>query len=120
MPWDFTLTSGNKAERTRRSRGFEGNRTTSPTVNPSVVGEAPAVMEDTDVTSPFQNLANDLAGFFGRTTIAQARVDEAKRLAEQEQKNQEAIVEARRRVWADPEGAKEAMRSGNFDKFVDK
>lgn len=113
MAWDFTLSTGNKTGASRRTSGASFERGGTK-VNRTVTKEAPTTIADPG-NSPLIKAAHTMGDFFGQ---ASAKETEAM-IAKEKERNDEAIVEATRRVLADPEGAREAIRSGDFSKFFD-
>lgn len=112
MAFDFTLTSGNKASRFRRSTS-DINQTTQASANRQVSRQAPTVISDPG-NDPLIGLAAGLGKFFGSMT----KVEAAREQEKEQIRNDEAVAEAKRRVLQDPEGAKEAMRTGDYSKFL--
>jgi len=111
MAWDFTLSSGNKTEKTRRSRSSV-KQASGATLTQSVASEARSVGAAT--SNPLEAIGSGLSSFFGGV-VAQEQTDNE---ALEKKRNEDAIVEAHRRVLADPKGAAEARRTGDHSAFV--
>jgi len=113
MAWDFTLSTGNKSGRSRRSSGSNAARPTS-SVNQTSTPEATIPMAEIG-ESALTKAAGAFGDFFGNMS----QVETAKEMKVESAKNDEAIKEASRRVLADPEGANEAIKTGDYSNFID-
>lgn len=113
MAWDFTLSTGNKTGASRRTSGAQFERGSSK-VNQTHTSQARTVMADVG-NDPLIKAAHTMGDFFGQASAkeTEAMIDKEK------ERNKEAIIEAQRRVLADPEGAAEAVRTGDYSKFID-
>ena len=113
MAWDFTLSGGNKTEKTSRTRSSV-KQASGATLTQSVASEAKSVGA-TPTANPLEAIGEGLSSFFGGV-VKQERIDNEEL---EKKRNEEAIFEAQRRVWADPEGAAEAYENNDHSKFLD-
>ena len=112
MAWDFTLSGGNKTEKTSRTRSSV-KQASGATLTQSVASEAKSVGAYTGA-NPLEDMGAGLSSFFGGV-VEQERIDNEEM---EKRRNEDAIIEANRRVLADPKGAAEARRTGDHSAFV--
>ena len=114
MAYDYTFSSGNKTAHTSRNNGGRIDTGQTRVQRMDTKREIPDIQPDLSGIAAVDGLAGALGDFFKVQSKEEFHKEE---LAEKE-KNALAISEAKANIAQDREGAREAVKTGDFSKFV--
>lgn len=114
MAYEFTFTTGSRDSRSRRGGGGRIDVGASNVRSRDFAREVPDIRPDLSGTAAIQGITGALGSFFGKASEAERKAE----MDDEKERNALAVADAKAKIAQDRKGAREALRTGDYSKFI--